>query len=1023
MYRPRSSHSRILDFQSPSNNFTETETSTMAEFQTTGSIPIIPEHILPAITKCFDQFSQVQWGMIEQGIWDSDLQALLADMIIEIIQIVSSGILKSALPTLQELMTDELSQTGISIPVAKIAPSLGDSLSTSIGIALNTPHENCQSSKKLTKLIELEISEKVDSAVTLLLNNPDLRSDPAVYVSGKMTTTKNLRRMVSHAASCLEKCAAKLSSQCMSKGGAASSPSPSNSESTESKISEKAMVVEEVSSALTKWSTDTGITEDNKDENDMTPVEIKESETGEMAESRSSTTGEVIVADVVSAILDTLKYSNAEDDTEIEKCTDAETAESLQRPSTPAEIAAADIVMTIIDNLQSFDGEDVTSSEKCDSRESAFNVQLNIQKVKNFFTSCIPSRKSNDQKLHKDHFCAFAKKQFYKMIREIKHLVKKNKRFFICLHEPVKSLDDQRADCMDSYSSFCSYVNTPVMDSMFKSSSPVDYNTIKPVLEQMFNKLNGPEHLNHIWNPLERIKEIEMFSRELTDKVYDHLQSTERYVLPVMLSGKCLSDSVISRSAEPTDELPFSPEVLYVTVEDSVQKFLQNTLLWLENDALDQTVQSDKISGAVGDIQDVILRALTPTEQKENDRLSEPESRPDCPPKNETVSCVSVLEQGPPPENSPEPEPITEAGLTEAQSQPSTSENLQEESEKIVRDFSNCLLDELLEKCLFDTNYLNIENYEAITRRLTDLLLDKVRIPGYLSALKNNKQRMLKKMSKALIKELDSADQFVHSALTPDDYTFDELFLDLLDMIIEVALDQTVQSDKISGAVGDIQDVILRALTPTEQKENDRLSEPESRPDCPPKNETVSCVSVLEQGPPPENSPEPEPITEAGLTEAQSQPSTSENLQEESEKIVRDFSNCLLDELLEKCLFDTNYLNIENYEAITRRLTDLLLDKVRIPGYLSALKNNKQRMLKKMSKALIKELDSADQFVHSALTPDDYTFDELFLDLLDMIIEVVLNPPLKSKITRFFRAVGKALMKPFRSCCRGSSDD
>ncbi|CAI5647361.1 unnamed protein product [Oreochromis niloticus] len=768
----------------------------MAEFQTKNSIPITPEHILPPITKCFDQFSQVQWGMIEFGVWDSDLQALLADMITEIIQTVSTGILKSVLPTVQELMTDELSQTDISIPVAKIAPSLGDSLSTSIGIALNIPHENCQSSKRLTKLIELEISEKVNSAVTLLLSNPDLRSDPAVYVSGKITTTKNLRRMVSHTVSCLEKCAGKLSSLRMSKGDTASSPSPSNSraESTESKISEKALVVEEVSSALTKWSTDAGITEDKTDENDMTPVEKKESENGEMAESRSSTPAEVIVADVINVILDTLNYLHAKDDTEIEKCTDAETAESLQRPSTPAEIAAADIVNTIIDHLQSSDGEDVTSSEKCDSCKPAFNVQLTIQKVKNFFASCIPSRKSNDQKLQKESFCGFAKKQFYKMIREVKHLVKQNKRFFVCLHEPVKSPDDQRADCMDSYSSYRSYVNTPVMDTMFKSSSPVDFNTIEPNLVQVFHKSNGAEHFNCIWNPVEKIKEIEMFCRELTDKVYDHLQLTERYVLPVMPSGRSLSDSVISRSAEPTNELPFSPEVLYVIVEDSVQKFLQKILLWLENDTLDQTVQSDNISGAVGDIQDVILRALTPTERKETDRLSEPESCPDYPPKNETVSCVSVLEQGLPPENSPEPEPITDTGLTEAQSQPSTSKNLHEESEKIVRDFSNCLIDKLLKKCSFDTKTLNIENYDAITRRLTDLVLDKVRSPEYLSALKNNKLRILKKMSKALIKELDSADQFVHSALTPDDYTFDEIFLGLLEMIVEVVLNPSLKS-------------------------------------------------------------------------------------------------------------------------------------------------------------------------------------------------------------------------------------
>ncbi|CAI5645021.1 unnamed protein product [Oreochromis niloticus] len=757
--------------------------STMAEFQTVVSVLITPENILPAVSECFNRFSRVQWGTIEHGVWDSDLQAALADMITEIIQTVSTGILNSALPVVQKFMT-HVSQTDISIPVVKIAPSLGDSLSMSIAISLNIPHDKYESIKTLTKLIEMEISEKVNSAVTLLLNNPDLRSDPAVYVSGKITCIKNLRRMVSHAASYLKRCAGKLSCLCMRKGASSSSPSPSDSsaESTKSKIRER-VTLDEVSIALTKWSTDAAITED-----------------------KMESLTKVIAADAVNKILDNLNYL-AEDATGIEQCTDAVAAESLQPPSTPEEIAAADIVNTVIDNLQSSDGEDVTSSNKCGSCKP-FNVQLIIQKVKNFFASCIPPLKTNEQKLHKDHFCSFAKKQFYKVIREIKHLVKKNKRFFICLQDPVKSPDNQRADSMDSYSSFCRYVNTPTMHTRFKSSSSVDFTSFNPYLDQLFNKLKQTKHLNLIQKPMENVNafvEVETFCRELTDKIYDHLQSTQRYSLPVMLLGRSLSDSVISRSPEPTGELPFSPEVLYVTVEDSVQKFLQNILLWLENDALDETVQSDKVSGAVEDIQDVILRALTPTEQRECDRLCEPESSPVSPHKNQPISCVSVLEQDLPPEKSPEPEPVADTGPTEGQSQPSISKNLQEEpseffispfaAEKIAKDFSAVLLPSLLEKCSFDTRKtVNTEKRKAITRRLTHLVLDNVRSSEYLSALENNKLQIVKKMTKALRKELGSLDQFVHSVLTPDDSTFAQLFLAHLEIIIEVVLNPPMKS-------------------------------------------------------------------------------------------------------------------------------------------------------------------------------------------------------------------------------------
>lgn len=89
----------------------------------------------------------------------------------------------------------------------------------------------------------------------------------------------------------------------------------------------------------------------------------------------------------------------------------------------------------------------------------------------------------------------------------------------------------------------------------------------------------------------------------------------------------------------------------------------------------------------------------------------------------------------------------------------------------------------------------------------------------------------------------------------------------------------------------------------------------------------------------------------------------------------------------------------------------MVLDNVGNPDYVSALKNKELWILKKMSKILRKEFGSADEFVRSALTPDDSTFDELYPFHLDVIIGDILNPPKKSKVARFFQAVGKAFKK------------
>lgn len=94
-----------------------------------------------------------------------------------------------------------------------------------------------------------------------------------------------------------------------------------------------------------------------------------------------------------------------------------------------------------------------------------------------------------------------------------------------------------------------------------------------PGLNHLFSKLT----LKMIRKPLENLssEEIKMFSEELTDKVYDHIQSI--YPTRRMQMGKSLSESDISKSSQRDCGVPFSPEMLYVLVQESVEKFYKTS--------------------------------------------------------------------------------------------------------------------------------------------------------------------------------------------------------------------------------------------------------------------------------------------------------------------------------------------------------------------------------------------------------------------------------------------------------------
>ncbi|XP_042069173.1 uncharacterized protein LOC121812085 [Haplochromis burtoni] len=745
MYRPRSSLSESFlktDFQS---NCSETKSLTMSVFNIRIPTRINSEPFSPAISGCFDRLSGLQWRLIENVIWDSDVQVALADMITDVIQSVSASAIKTLLLGGQDQLNDASFQTYLSIAVSKLSPILGDSLSSSFAAALHVTHEECESAVALTQMIEEEISNKVNLGWVLVPENPD-----SIYVTRKITNIKNLRCMVSHAFSCLKKYKGKLSGLCMR--GALPTSFSSSDESLESKLSEMG-TVKEISMALMRWSTDREISKDDQDCHiELQPVEEKESD--EFAEAEEKAQSDV------ETILNNLNYLHDEDD---------------------ADKAAVDIVNVLIANIQYPDAEDITLSEKCSSPKPAFDVDLVIKKVKDFFASCALIIKPDEVK---QHFFRFAKKEFEKMNSELKDQVKKSKGFLTFQRQQANSPESERADSRKSEHMNPSEVprKSPTLETTVKSSSALKFTTVVPVLNKLFSKLTQAGHLDLT------SKEIKMFSRELTENVYDHVQST--YPAPTMQMGKSLSESDFSKTSQGNCNVPSAPEVPYVLVEDSVERFLQNLLFWLENETLTQTIINDKISGAVEDI----VRVLTPSKEEimigpdageTSDRLFISHSSPVTDLTNQPV-CVSAEDPDLDSNTSSDQASISDTDPTEGQSQPATPENPEEElsetsvssqAKPIAGRFGLFLAVEIAYNLHRNArNLLNTEQLELVINHLTDLVLSEMRYTESLETVNNNMKKLVKPTAKGLIEEFGSAEKFFNIMMS-EDSSFDDTIL------------------------------------------------------------------------------------------------------------------------------------------------------------------------------------------------------------------------------------------------------
>ncbi|CAI5636802.1 unnamed protein product [Oreochromis niloticus] len=546
--------------------------STMAMLkENENSIVVTPDQILPPIDKYFEKLSDFEWRFIQNGTCNTNIQGILADMISEIIQTASASILKIALPNIQDRIVKECPAL---LDEGKIRPSLGDSISAGFASALNVPKQRCKCAEKLTRMVEEEISEKISSIVALLAQCPDIPEDPTVYVSGTFSNIKKLHCMVRHAASCLKRLVGKLRFLCPTSGSDTSS-FDSDTDQMDANISVQTPIAEISLNLSRSWSFNEEMIEDENSDQEGEEIELPEG-SGLTKEGEINPTAET---------------------------------ESIQA-RTPVEGAVADIVSEILGEMDSSSVEpfEKYSSDKPASDSGLFHLG-------DFFSRCMPSTSSTGLKARKHHFSMFAKRQFETMKKELKQTIKTNRKYFVCLNNLCKYPKYETVSSDESIVFILpgSVPETPRPQSAnsdrapsrntvplcYLSSSSVDFDTIRSDVNQLYDTLTKKEEVPIFEKTLENIKnsgEITTFSRELTAKMFDLVMMSRVHQIPVALSGRSLSDTVISRTPQTVDgsKRPFSPEVLYVLIEDAVEKFLLKLLLWMEKRENDRMIETER---------------------------------------------------------------------------------------------------------------------------------------------------------------------------------------------------------------------------------------------------------------------------------------------------------------------------------------------------------------------------------------------------------------------------------------------
>ena len=158
---------------------------------------------MPIVSKYFQKFTAVQWCMLATEAHDSALLVTLSDMMRDIVQTLTTTALRTIKPVLEKVF-NTASPVHLQKTLENINILQGESLLRIFADALAIPKHRCRHAEELTALVEREVSEKISSISSAILNCSVLPPEPAFYVDGFMSNTNSLQQIVCCAALCLK---------------------------------------------------------------------------------------------------------------------------------------------------------------------------------------------------------------------------------------------------------------------------------------------------------------------------------------------------------------------------------------------------------------------------------------------------------------------------------------------------------------------------------------------------------------------------------------------------------------------------------------------------------------------------------------------------------------------------------------------------------------------------------------------------------------------------------------------------
>ncbi|MEQ2207559.1 hypothetical protein XENOCAPTIV_014636 [Xenoophorus captivus] len=511
---------------------------------------------------------------------DSHITGVLADILSDIFQQCVENSLKIVVPMTEETM-EACAKT--EIPDENISVNLNSLITAEMATALQVSPEICHSGEELNSLMEEEVSQKVTSIANVIIRTPVYPVEPAVYVSARFSSIRNLNKMVSNAGEFLRKhlnrarssCADRYWSRFMKKR--ASSVPPPKPE---------------------------------------TAFELPQKSVSSVVKSPSflALVGEGITEIIEKHSHDLYDTKKADDVTEF--CPAVQVAEAISQ--------------TIIEDLHVCKSEgSVRQKYEKSSCAPHFNLKKIVGDIRSLFSLKLkPAPAGRQQITSKPEFSSFVKQRFSSMVSSLeKSLDSSDTKVVKLKHDPGRSnrrMCFMFPGCVPEVSSdeespkSLEYTETDHIPKL-------DFQSIKPQIDSLCAESTGNQFLND---------KIKQFAKELTDTLYVNIMRSHYYQIPVPPEGKCLSDSVLSskKIRDASGQIQVCPEVFYARAEDEVRTFLQRIFLWIKNEETYQISEQDKVSSVLSEIDDLVQQVCVTSNQIMSPEPCEPQNEKDSKP-------------------------------------------------------------------------------------------------------------------------------------------------------------------------------------------------------------------------------------------------------------------------------------------------------------------------------------------------------------------------------------------------------